>query len=138
MKLVNVSVSSVKATLVFFMAAIMFLLSGFHSTAQDSAHNVKFKNGSFTYLGMVDEEVIIGLLLDNQRSKKIAITIMNDSGDRIFHQIFNGKKIARNFKIPAEMGTLIFIVDDSGEKDPHQFKIHTERRYVDEVLVTKG
>lgn len=120
-----------------FLVTAIVLFSGLNASAQQSSRSVNFKNGSITYNGSVDQKLVFTLSVENSTDDKIAVTILNEQGERIFRGTFHGKKIDKFFKLPDDNETLTFIISNPADKSVQQFKINTERRYVADVTVTK-
>ena len=120
----------------FLITSVIFICN-VYALGQQSSHHVSFKDGSISYQGAIDEELIFKLEIENTSGKKIFVSLVNQAGDKIFYRSFNEKKISKNFKIPADIGTVTFIVGDSSAKPAQQFKISTGQRYIDEVSVKK-
>jgi hypothetical protein len=112
-------------------------VSPHESSAQQSYPQVKFRNGSITYHGFVDDKLLFNLSVQNKADSKLAVVILDENGDRIFRGTFKGKKIEKLFKIPGDTYSMTFIISDPEDKSERHFKIHSKRRYVEDITVTK-
>ena len=135
------NVSSLYPTNAF---TILFLSIGFlffcnlPSLAQQSYQQGKLSNASITFRGSADEQLIFNLSVENVVDSKIGVVILDENGGRIFKGTFKGTKIQKLFKLPEDAYSLTFIINNFAEKSIQQFKINTQRRYVEDVTITKS
>ena len=90
-----------------------------------------------TYLGSGDEQMSFNLKYDNVAGTKYLVTVLDSEGEPLFDQVFTDKKFNKTFKVPVEMGKLSFVVRDVKTKLQKKIEVNTERRFVEEVSVTR-
>ena len=133
--------NAINASYVKFFRKFLFSVIIFISIVQDApaqeSHKVSFPDGSFTFNGNVGDHLIFHLKLANSESDKIIVSISNNRGDKLFHSAFKEKAISKIFRISDELETLTLTVSNTNKKTEQQFKINAQRRYVDDVLVTR-
>jgi len=89
------------------------------------------------YLGSGDEQMAFNMKYENAAGTKFLLTVRDSEGEILFDQVFTDKKFNKTFKVPAEMGKLSFVIRDLKTKQQQKIEINTERRFVEEVSVTK-
>ena len=90
-----------------------------------------------TYLGSGDEQMSFNMKYENAAGAKFLLTVRDSEGEILFDQVFTDKKFNKTFKVPSEMGKLSFVLRDMKTKQQQTIEINTERRFVEEVSVTR-
>jgi hypothetical protein len=90
-----------------------------------------------TYLGSGDEQMAFNMKYENAAGAKFLLTVADSEGEILFDQVFTDKKFNKTFKVPAEIGRLSFVIRDLRTKQLKKIEINTERRFVEEVSVTR-
>jgi hypothetical protein len=90
-----------------------------------------------TYLGSGDEEMSFNLKYENAAGAKFLVTVIDSEGETLFDQVFTDKKFNKTFRVPAELGKLSFVIRDLRTRTQKKIEVSTERRFVEEVSVTK-
>lgn len=90
-----------------------------------------------TYLGSDEEDMSFNLKYENADGAKFLVTVLDKDGETLFGQVFSDKKFNKTFKVPAELGKLSFVIRDLKTKTQKSVLVSTERRFVEEVSVTK-
>ena len=132
------NVSSLKPLTGLFFSIVIFLLSAVNSSAQQIYQTGKSTNASITFRGSTNEKLLFNLSVVNAADSKIGVMILDENGERIFKGTFRGTKIEKLFKLPEDMYSFTFVISNFTEKSVQQFKINTQRRYVEDVTITKN
>ncbi|MBS1563156.1 MAG: hypothetical protein JST39_02155 [Bacteroidetes bacterium] len=90
-----------------------------------------------TYLGSGEEQMSFNLRYENLSGTKFLLTVLDDSGEVLFDQVFTDKKFSKTFKVPSDLGKLSFVIRDLRTKEQKKVLVSTERRFVEEVSVTR-
>ena len=90
-----------------------------------------------TYLGSGDDQMSFNMKYDNASGGKFFVIVKDSEGEVMFNQSFKDKTFNKTFKVPADMGKLSFVVRDVTSKTEKKIEISTERRFVEEVSVTR-
>lgn len=90
-----------------------------------------------TYLGSGDEQMAFNMKYENTAGAKFLLTVVDSDGQVLFDQVFTDKKFNKTFKVPSEIGRLSFVIRDLKTKQLKKIEINTERRFVEEVSVTR-
>ena len=90
-----------------------------------------------TYLGSGDEEMSFNLKYENIAGAKFLVKVLDSQGEVLFDQVFTDKKFNKTFRVPAELGKLSFVIRDIKTRVQKRVEVSTERRFMEEVSVTK-
>lgn len=92
------------------------------------------------YLGFVEDKLLFHVNIDNQKSERCSITIEDENGNALYQQDFKAEKFIKTFSIDKEAlegENLIFVLNRGRVKEEQVFKVSTNVRLVQEVVVAK-
>ncbi len=118
--------------LLMFIAVVLFSVST--ANAQKS---LAPSQNSLTYAGTVDGNMNFLLNYDNELGEKFFVLIADASGKVFFEEVYAEKKFNRIFSIPVEAGNITLTITSFKNKNDKKFQVTTERRLVEEVIVSK-
>jgi hypothetical protein len=118
--------------LVMFFAVVLFSVST--ASAQKS---VAPPQHSLTYAGTVDGHMNFLLNYDNELGEKFFVLIADVNGKVFYEEVYAEKKFNRIFSIPVEAGNITLTITSVKNKSDKKFQVTTERRLVEEVIVSK-
>ena len=121
----------------FFIALLALASSVNCANGQQSTTVHDPKNGSVTYLGTNGGEMLFNLVFENSKQEKFVVSISDAEKNILYTEVFNDKKFNKKFKVPADILKLTFTITNQKTKTDQQFVVSTERRLIEEVLVTK-
>jgi len=118
--------------LVLIVTVLLFTISA--ANAQKSAVSTQ---NSLTYAGTVDGHMNFLLNYDNELAEKFFVIIADANGKVFFEEVYAEKKFNRIFSIPVEAGNITLTIASFKNKNDKKFQVTTERRVVEEVIVSK-
>jgi hypothetical protein len=134
------SVKTVLRNLFFALSVLIFSSASVHAQAVRASYTTAAPaplEPVVTYLGSGEEEMSFNMKYDNASGERCVVTILDSNGEILFDQVFADKKFNKTFKVPSELGNLTFVVRNIKTRAQKKIAISTERRFVEEVSVTK-
>jgi hypothetical protein len=117
--------------------AIVLLTGSALVSYSNPVHDPIEKRAEIKYLGTVDDAVIFDVVFDNPNGGKFSVTVLDETGNQLFQEVYSDKKFDKKFKLPkSDRNKLTFVIRNYKDTDMKQsFEINTH--YTEDVVVTK-
>ena len=142
MKSNYVNANSLKTVLrngFFALSLLVVSARGAHAQAVQATYKTPLASMEpvVTYLGTGEELMSFNMKYENAAGDKCLVSVLDSNGEVLFDQVFNDKKFNKTFKVPSDMGKLSFVVRNIKTRAQKKIEINTERRFVEQVSVTR-
>ncbi len=134
------SVKTILSNLSIALLVLVFSAAGAHAQVVPASYTTTLPavpEPVVTYLGSGEEEMSFNMKYENAVGDKCRVTVLDSNGEILFDEVFSDKKFNKTFKVPSELGKLTFVVRNMKTKAQKKIDISTERRFVEEVSVTR-
>ncbi len=118
------------------LTALIVVSTLLSATAENHFPVNKEKEAAITSLGVTNGEMTFNIKCDNANGDKISIVLSDDRGMVLYKEIIDSKNVNKTFKTSSEIGTVIVTVTNTKDKTKQKFEISSEKRYVEELVVT--
>lgn len=122
-----------------FAFASLFLFSFSAANAQSTARQTETPL-QIKYLGVVENQPLFQVDLDNESGEIYTLSIKADDGSVLYSERVKDKKFSKKIKwnnSETDNSKLVFILSGDKEKQTQVFEINTSLREVRDVVVTK-
>ncbi|MEJ7739674.1 MAG: hypothetical protein WKF97_19795 [Chitinophagaceae bacterium] len=86
--------------------------------------------------GVIEEEMIFNVQYYNANGDKLSIKILDESGLKLYSNAFTGKNLNKTFKVPADLGKVYLIIQNTVNQIEQKFVISTKN--ADQLLITSA
>ncbi len=128
--------TSVRTFLGLFLAAVLLIVPGFHSAAQD----VGGSKPVISYLGKVNNQPVVQVEIENNEEKPLQISIHDAHRVLLYTTEFNGKKFSKKFQIAQDQPEnikLILTVSSGKSRETQVVELNRSTYVKEEFSVTK-
>ena len=84
--------------------------------------------------GLVSDEMVFNVNLENLNNHKLDIRIYDEDGTRLYRQTFTGKNLDKTFKVNSEYGKVVLYVTNTDDNSQQKFVITNKEG--EKVLIT--
>ena len=91
------------------------------------------------YLGAQDDMLIFNVSYANPQGSKFVVTILDQTGNQLYQDIFTDKIFYKQFKLPKADKDLITFVFRNGQDAPveKKFAVNVNSHFVQEIAIKK-
>ncbi len=119
------------------LTLVVSLLGVLSASAQKSQSSTGNMQPSLTYVGTADGYMNFLLNFENESSEKLFVIIADANGKTFYEEVYSEKKFNKIFSIPVEVGNITLSITSHKSKSDKKFQVTTERRVIEEVVVSK-
>lgn len=119
------------------IAAVVSVVSIISANAQQTPSGIS-NEASVTFIGRNESQLAFNIRYENSNAEKFQLAVYDAGGNLLFSENYTDKKFSKVFKAPSEIGKLTFVITNLKAKTELKFEANTERRFVEEVSVTKA
>ena len=134
------SVKTFLRNLSIALLVLVFSAAGAHAQVVPASYTTTLPavpEPAVTYLGSGEDDMSFNMKYENAAGDKCLVMVLDSNGEILFDQVFTDKKFNKTFKVPSGLGKLTFMVRNMKTRAQKKIDISTERRFVEEVSVTR-
>lgn len=130
----------------FFKTAVLVLsLTGAYAATYATPASQGIMNGGpgvgkteVSHLASDGESLLFEVKVENASGEKFYVLVKDENNNTLYRGSFSGKEFNKKFRLPkSESNHITFIVRGESGVSTETFQINTNRRVVEEVVVTK-
>jgi hypothetical protein len=118
----------------FFAGCSLASLAGDHTKAGgDKTANT----AEVRFTGASEGEFSFNILYNNAAGSRFSVAILDESGDRLYQDVFSDRKFDRKFRIaePDSFGKVIVVIRNYDDNSVQRFEVRSDNRLVEDVEV---
>jgi hypothetical protein len=128
-------INTFKKKVILLLAVAVMMVSATNAREKDTTTGDD--NAAVKCLRVEDGQVYFSVKFENAAGAKFDVLVNDETGENLYHGVFNEKNFNKVFKAPSESGKLTVVIRNAKGKEYHKFEITSEARYVQQAVVKR-